>query len=372
MKLRAEHDEFQAAISWVTRTVGARVTLPALAGVLLEAEDGRLTCRATDLEVAAEVSIPAQISEPGRVLLPGKLLAQLVARFPVAAVELSGGPDGVEVQCGRSTFQVRGMPVDDFPTLPTPDPDATPGTIRAGAFARLVSQVARAAATDEARPALTGVKLTSTDSELSATATDAYRLASRTVPWETGIDGESLVPSRALQEAAKAASDAGGSLQVVLEPGQATFHIGERRLTTQLIEGKAIDASALLPSAFEMTAVVDRDPLMEALQRVSIVAQGRANSPVNLVFTDGSVDLRVSNQEVGEASEALPADLEGDEITIAFNPAFLQAGLDAIGTERVEVCMNGELKPAVLRPHHEDEDEGPVDDYTYLIMPMRP
>jgi len=372
VKFRAEHDEFQAAISWVTRTVGARVTLPALAGVLLEANEGRLTCRATDLEVAAEVSLPVQISEPGKVLLPGKLLAQLVARFPNAAVEVDGGPDGVELTCGRSTFHVRGMPVDDFPTLPTPDPDATPGTIRAGAFARLVSQVARAAATDEARPALTGVKLTSTSSELAATATDAYRLASRTVPWQTGIDGESLVPSRALQEAAKAATDAGGSLEVILEEGQATFRIGERRLTTQLIEGKAIDASSLVPTDFEVTAVVERDPLMDALQRVSIVAQGRANSPVNLVFTEGSVDLRVSNQEVGDASEAMPADLDGDDITIAFNPAFLQAGLDAIGTDHVAIRMNGELKPAVLCPQHDEDDEGPVDDYTYLIMPMRP
>ncbi|MBY5161256.1 DNA polymerase III subunit beta [Salsipaludibacter albus] len=372
MKFRAEHDEFATAIGWVTRTVGARVTLPALAGVLLEADDGRLTCRATDLEVAAEVSVPVQITEPGKVLLPGKLLAQLVARFPDAAVEVSGGPDGVEVTCGRSTFHVRGMPVEDFPALPTPDPDVTPGTIRSGAFGRLVGQVARAAATDEARPALTGVKLTSTATELAATATDAYRLATRTVPWETGVEAESLVPSRALQEAAKAASDSGGSLEVILEQGQATFRIGDRRLTTQLIEGKAIDAKSLVPDAFEITAIVDRDPLMEALQRVAIVAQGRANSPVNLVFAEGSVDLRVSNQEVGDASEALPADIDGEDITIAFNPAFLQAGLDAIGTDRVEVLMNGELKPAVLRPHHDADDEGPVDDYTYLIMPMRP
>jgi DNA polymerase III subunit beta len=85
VKLRAERDEFAEAISWATRTVGARVTLPALSGVLLEAVDGRLVCRATDLEVAAEISIPVQIDEPGRVLLPGRLLSQLVARFPDGA-----------------------------------------------------------------------------------------------------------------------------------------------------------------------------------------------------------------------------------------------------------------------------------------------
>ena len=372
MKFRAEHDEFTAAIGWVTRTVGARVSLPALAGVLIEAGEGRVTCRATDLEIASEVSLPAQVSEPGTALLPAKLLSQLVAKLPDAPVELAGGADGVEVTCGRSTFHVRGMPVDDFPELPTPDPDVTPGTIRSSAFGRLVSQVARAAATDEARPALTGVKLSSTAESLAATATDAYRLAIRSVPWETGVEAESLVPSRALQEAAKAATDSGGSLEVVLEENQATFRVGERRLTTQLIEGKTIDASSLIPDAFEVSATIERAPLMEALQRVAIVAQGRANSPVHLVFESDSVDLRVSNQEVGDAAEALPVELDGEPLTIAFNPAFLQAGLDAIGTDRVDVLMNGELKPAVLRPHHDEDDEGAADDYSYLIMPMRP
>jgi DNA polymerase-3 subunit beta len=372
VKFRAEHQEFAAAIGWVTRIVGARVTLPALSGVLLDAEEGRLTCRATDLEIAAEVSIPAQISEPGRVLLPGRLLAQLVARLPGAPVEVSGGLDGVEVTCGRSHFQVRGMPADDFPRLPEPDPDVTPGVIKAAAFSRLVSQVARAAATDEARPALTGVKLSSSDESLSATATDAYRLATRSVPWETSVEAESLVPSRALTEAAKAASDAGGSLEVVLEPGQATFRFGDRRLTTQLIEGKTIDADALLPKEFEATAVIERTPFMDALQRVAIVAQGRANSPVKLVFEEDSVDLQVSNQEVGDASEALPGELDGAPLTIRFNPDFLRQGLDALGTERVEIQMNGELKPAVLRAHQEEDDEGPADDFRYLLMPMRP
>lgn len=372
MKFRAEHQEFATAIGWVTRIVGARVTLPALSGVLIEAEEGRVTCRATDLEIAAEVSIPAQITEPGRALLPGRLLAQLVVRMPAASVDVSGGVDGVQLTSGRSNFQVRGMPAEDFPRLPEPDPDVAPGSIKAAAFSRLVSQVARAAATDEARPALTGVKLSTTGSSLVATATDAYRLATRSVPWETSVEAESLVPSRALTEAAKAASDTGGSIEVVLEAGQATFRFGDRRLTTQLIEGKTIDADALLPKEFEATAIIDRTSLMETLQRVAIVAQGRANSPVKLSFEADTVELEVNNQEVGDASEALPGELHGDPLTIRFNPEFLRQGLDALATERVEIQMNGELKPAVLRAHQDPDDDGPADDFRYLLMPMRP
>lgn len=368
MKLRAERNEFAEAVAWATRTVGARVTLPALSGVLLEADDGRLTCRATDLEVAAEISIPVQIDQPGRVLLPGRLLSQLVARFPDAPVTLSGEPDRIEITCGRATFRVRGMQVEDFPTLAAPAVDVAQGLVKADAFARLVSQVARAASTDEGRPVLTGVKLDATSDTLTAAATDSYRLAVRSLAWDQAVEGTALVPARSLQEAAKAAGEVGGAVTIVLEDGQVSFLFGDRRLTTKLIEGTYPGIASLLPDAHETTVIVERAPLVEALQRVAIVAMGQANTPVSLTFGDGSVDLQATNQEMGDAAEALPAEIDGEGLTIAFNPAFLLGGLEATGTERIRIELRDGHRPAVLRPHAED---GPTDDLTYLLMPMR-
>jgi len=368
VKLRAERTEFADAISWATRTVGTRVTLPALSGVLLEAIDGTLVCRATDLEVAAEITIPVQIERPGTVLLPGRLLAQLVARFPDQPVQIDASADRVEITCGRASFRVRAMQAEDFPTLAGPADDAPRGVIKADAFARLVSQVARAASNDEGRPVLTGVSLDAADGALTAAATDSYRLAVRSLRWEDAVEGSALVPSRSLQEAAKAATEVGGAVTVVLEDGQVSFLFGGRRLTTKLIEGSFPNFRALLPDAFETSVVVERAALVEALQRVSIVAMGQANTPVTLTFEDGQVDLQATNQETGDAAEALPAEVEGPGLSIAFNPTFLLAGLEATGTERIRIELRDGLKPAVLKPHTDDEQ---VDDLTYLLMPMR-
>jgi len=368
VKFRAERAEFAEAVSWATRTVGTRVTLPALSGLLIEVDDGRLACRATDLEVAAEISIPVQIDEPGRVLLPGRLLSQLVARFPDAPVQVTGGADRVEITCGRATFHVRGMQVDDFPVLAAPSDDAPRGRLNADAFGRLATQVARAASSDEGRPVLTGVQLEAVDGRLTAAATDSYRLAVRSLAWEEAVEGTALVPARSLQEAAKAAMEVGGSVEVVLEPGQVSFRFGDRRLTTKLIEGAFPNYRALLPESFETAVVVDRAALAEALQRVAIVAMGQANTPVTLTFADGSVDLQATNQEMGDAAEALPAEIQGEGLSIAFNPAFLLAGLEATGTQQIRIELRDGLKPAVIRPH---VDEGETDDLTYLLMPMR-
>jgi DNA polymerase III subunit beta len=369
VELVAERAEFAEAVSWATRTVGARVTLPALSGVLLDAADGKLTCQATDLEVAAEIRIPVRIEQPGRVLLPGRLLSQLVARFPDAPVHVKGEPDRVEITCGRATFHVRGMQVDDFPTLPEPAEDAVQGVVKADAFSRLVAQVARAASADEARPVLTGVQLESSGGSLTAAATDSYRLAVRSLAWDEAVEGTALVPARALQEAAKAAGESGGALTLVLEDGQVSFLFGDRRLTTKLIEGTFPNVRALLPDAFETAVVVDRVALVDALHRVSIVAMGQANTPVTLTFGDSSVDLQASNQEMGDAAEALQAEIDGEGLSIAFNPAFLLSGLDATGTERIRIELRDGLKPAVLKPHAEEDED--VDDLIYLLMPMR-
>lgn len=368
MKLRAERTEFAEAVAWVTRTVGTRVTLPALSGVLLEAVDGRLICRATDLEVAAEITIPVRIDQPGRVLLPGRLLSQLVARFPDAPVQIDDSADRVEIVCGQATFNVRQMQADDFPTLAGPADDAAEGLVKADAFARLVSQVARAASTDEGRPVLTGVQLDAADGTLTAAATDSYRLAVRSLRWEQAVDGTALVPARSLQEAAKAATEVGGEVTVVLEDGQVSFVLGDRRLTTKLIEGSFPNVKALLPDAFETSVVIDRAMLLEALQRVSIVAMGQANTPVTLTFEESSVHLQATNQEMGDAAESLSSEMDGEGLSISFNPAFLLAGLEASGTERIRIELRDGLKPAVLKPH---ADDGQVDDLTYLLMPMR-
>lgn len=380
MKLHAERNDFVDAIAWATRTVGTRTHLPALAGVLVEAADGRLTCRATDLETSAEVSVVVKVDQPGRALLPGRLLAGIVARLPDAPVELEGDSDRVTIRCGRATYQVRGMAVADFPAVDQPDTGAPRGVLKAEQFVRLVGQVARAASTDDARPVLTGVQLQADRQTLVAAATDSYRLAVRRLAWDQALEAAALVPARALTEAAKAAGETGGDVTVTFEESRVTFVFGDRRLTTNLVEGNFPDYTQLLPDDHGTRVVVDRLELAEALQRVAVLVLGQPNTPVKLTFAagrdtdgtrtpEGSVDLAVENQELGEAQESLPVHIDGDDIPIAFNPVFLLTGLEAVTTEQVVIELRDGLKPAVVRPHA--EGDGQVDDFLYLIMPVR-
>ena len=372
MKFRAERSEFADAAAWALRTVGARATLPALSGVRLEVQGDRLRLSSTDLEISSELTVPVQADADGVALVPGRLLGDVVRSLPQAAVAADATADRLNLTCGRAQFDLRLMPAEDFPTLPEPGPDAAVAVMKAEEFAKTVAQVARAASSDDARPVLTGVSLEATGSGLTAAATDSYRLAVRTVPWDQGADHTALVPRRALEEARRSAEMLGSEVRLILEAGQVTFDFGDRRLTSRLIEGKFPDFRQLIPSGFERRLEIDRAELMEVVKRVAVVGEANTTStPVTLHLTADTVRVTAGSGEVGQAEESMPGELEGEPLQIAFNPRYLTDGLDAAGTERVMLEFRDELKPAVLRPAPSGDTPETTADFLYLLMPVR-
>jgi DNA polymerase III subunit beta len=372
MKFRAERTEFADAAGWALRTVGARATLPALSGVKLDVEGERLRLLSTDLEIASELSVPVQAERDGTALVPGRLLGDVVRSLPNAPVAAEVVDDRLHLECGRARFDLRLMPAEDFPALPEPGPDAAVAVMKADEFARTVAQVARAASAEDSRPVLTGVSLEATAAGITAAATDSYRLAVRTVPWDQAAEATVLVPRRALEEARRAAEQLGGEVRVSLEPAQVTFSLGDRRLTTRLIDGKYPDFRQLIPSGYERRLTVDRAELIEVVKRVAVVGETNTTAtPVTLHLSADTVRVTAGSGEVGQAEEVLPGELEGEPLQIAFNPRYLTDGLDAAGGERVVLEFRDELKPSVLRPVVPDGNDEVAADFLYLLMPVR-
>lgn len=373
MKFRAERTEFADAASWALRTVGARATLPALSGVYLAVADDRLILRSTDHQIESELSIPIQADREGVALVPGRLLGDVVRSLPNAAISAETDGDRLHLTCGRATFDLRLIPnAEDFPAPRIPAEDAAVAIMKADEFAKTVAQVARAASTDDARPVLTGVSLEASAGALTAAATDSYRLAVRTVPWDQGAETTALVPRRALEEARRSAESLGSEVRLILEPSQVTFSFGDRRLTSRLIEGKFPDYRQLIPTGFERRLHVDRAELQEVVRRVAVVGEANTSAtPVTLHLTSDTVRVTAGSGEVGQADESLPGILDGEDLEIAFNPRYLSDGLDATGGERVVLEFRDELKPAVLRPEGADGEDPSEGDFLYLLMPVR-
>ncbi|KWW97860.1 DNA polymerase III subunit beta [Carbonactinospora thermoautotrophica] len=370
MKFRVERDVLADAVAWTARSLPARPPVPVLAGLLMEASDSQLTLSGFDYEVSARADVDADVIDSGRTLVSGRLLAEIARALPARPVEISTDGAKVVVTCGTARFTLLTLPVEDYPALPEM-PDAC-GSVPADLFSTAVSQVAIAAGRDDTLPVLTGVRIEIEGETVTLAATDRYRLAVRELTWkpeQTGLSAVALVPARTLAETAKSLS---GDVTLALSTGDGEgiigFEASGRRTTTRLLEGEFPKYRALLPNESNSLATVETATFVEALKRVSLVAE--RNTPVRLSFTDGQVILEAGSGDEAQASEAVEASLEGDDIAIAFNPAFLLDGLGAIDAPYAQLAFTTPTKPAVISGKQEPDSAASLD-YRYLLMPVR-
>ena len=333
-----------------------------------------LTIAAFDTEVAARAPIEAVVDEPGRVVVPGKLLADVVRSLPEAPVRVEAGGGHLLIECGAARFRIPTMDADDYPVLPEFPPPV--GEVDTLGFAAAVAQVAPAAGRDEALPILTSIRLEIARHGLTLAATDRYRLAVRTIPWQPTVDEPDAVahvPARLLAEVARTPTSAsrialglGADDRGVLRFG---LSVAGRQTIVRLLDGNFPNYRRLLPDRSELAVTAQTAALTAAVRRVSLVATRTA--PLRFTFTEGQVVAEAGDGGGAQAWEVVPVEYSGPELSVLFNPAFLLDGLAAVeGDEAILGFASADpavasTKAAVLT----GKDDG--DGYRYLLMPIR-
>ncbi|MGO9488951.1 MAG: DNA polymerase III subunit beta [Solirubrobacteraceae bacterium] len=367
MKLSLSTSELLTQLQTASRVASTRSAVQALSGVMFSAPaDGTPELLATDMEVGLRMPLAAEVSRPGSAVLPARLLLD-VARSLAAeqlTMELRTAEQDVELICGATTFHLRTLRSEDFPTLPDPSPESRV-SLPAEAFVETISRVARSASRDETRPVLTGILISASGRELRMVATDSYRLSVKETSLETPLEGslEANVPARALQELVRIAQQTSpASISVSVGQNQAVFELGDVLLSSRLIDGQFPNYRQLLPESVEQELRLSSAELTDVVRRISLLAQ--KNAPLRLAFTEGTLAVSAQTPDVGEASEAIPVPYHGEPFEIGFNPEFLRDGLESIDSDELVLKLISPLRPGLI----ESPDTG---DFVYLIMPIR-
>ena len=373
MRAVCNTETFGKKLALVSRGVSARSTIQLLGGILLEAGDGVVRLSATDMEISIQTSSPAEVEEEGRVVIPARIFNDIVRSLPSGSFSLEHDDSGgtVRLAAGENEYRIRAYAADDFPQLPGFDAEAA-FRMSGDLLVETIEKVSRSYSRDETRPVLTGILISFEENRVRMVTTDSYRLSIKeTELATTAFEGsrEAIIPARAMQEVARIfGSEGKDEVEVSLSENQALFRIGDVLFGTRLIDGNFPEYRRLLPTTFEREISVNREDLMGTLRRVNLFAQRQTPPvPVSLSFSSGSVEVIVRNGEVGEAHERLPATSE-DDFLISFNPGYLLDGVSAIDTEKVVFKLNEALKPGLIVPGVDGEEEP---DFLYLIMPMR-
>ncbi|MEB3275950.1 MAG: DNA polymerase III subunit beta [Cyanobacteriota bacterium] len=374
MKLVCSQSELSSGLQLVSRAVASRPTHPVLANVLLTADagTGRLSLTGFDLSLGIQTSIPATVEASGAITLPARLFGEIVSRLasdsPIT-LHCPEGDEQLELTSLSGSYQMRGMPADDFPDLPLVQTGVSI-RLQAQALIQGLRATLFASSGDESKQLLTGVHLQLEPDALECAATDGHRLAVLRLPQpqSTAEAFEVTVPARSLRELERLLSGRASEepLSLFCDRGQVVVLWADQVLTSRSLDGTYPNYRQLIPESFNRAIQVDRRALVAALERVAVLADQQQNNVVKLSADPAAAQLQVSAdaQDVGSGSEAIGAEISGEAIQIAFNVRYLLEGIRAMAGDRVVLRCNGPTTPAVLSLPDDTQ-------FTYLVMPVQ-
>ena len=371
MKVEVNSQALADAVAWTTRVIDARPASPILAGVRLEAIDGTLQLSAFNYAISARHHIEAGVDEAGSVLVLGKLLADITKSLPAAKTYLSTDGSTMTITSGKSTFTMQLMPDAEYPDLP-----AIPsklGQVDAQTFTQAVTQASVAVSREENRPVLTGIRVQFQGDKVIMSSTDRFRLSRASFTWtpeNPDTNTTALVRGALLRDVARSLDE---HQNIVVDfdtenPSLLGFENAGRVSTSQLIDGEFPAVDRLYADEYPIHAVINKQDLISAIKRVSLVAE--RNAPIRMAFTSQELTLTAGTADEAQAKEILDIDIDGEDITVAFNPTYLIEGLSAIAEPFVRMKMTTAVKPVEFNGQQESDSEESMD-YRYLLVPMR-
>ncbi|MBV9271986.1 MAG: DNA polymerase III subunit beta [Candidatus Eremiobacteraeota bacterium] len=370
MKFTCNTKDIAGAVGAASKVVNAHTTVPILSNVLLEAADGKISVRATDLELTLQHAFAAEIAEGGSVTIPAKLFSSYLSNLPAGLLQLTGTSTRASIKCERSNYDFHALPADEYPPLPAAQRGQS-FTISGKKFRDGVNAAIFAASTEEARGAvLMGTLLELEGDSITMVATDGYRLAKWQTTLESGISGSEryIVPSRALNEAARnlGAAETVTVTALGAQNNQLMFSSGDSSIVVRLVDGQYPNYNQVIPPKFDRTITINTGALVGSLRRAELVAGDRA-SMVKLSVADQTLVVTASSDVSGNAYEELEIEQTGENLTIAFNARYLVEILNHLDSDRVVMELLGPLSPALIRPLEPAEGQQAL----YVLMPLR-
>lgn len=377
-------EEFADAIGWVSRALPTKPLNPLLGAIRLTTDtaDGGLALQAFDYEVAALTTAAADVAAPGTALVSGRLLQAISKALARKPVEFRAEGGVARILCGAAEFTLPTMAANDYPQLPTRP--ATAGGVDADQFAEAVAQTVFAVHRGDG---YSSIKAICFDVDplggLTLSATDRYRAATRTIPWQPTL-GESggpvrlLVPTRALGDTARLGGDTVHLEFEGAEPHLLSFRGDNRAAITQLLGEDFPNVDGLFPNEYTAVATVTATELAEPLAR-ALALDSRYYPRVKLSFGPGVLHMSGGEDGVGGIREDIPLHFAGDPLDMWLNPKYLLEGLNATHAATVAIGLTGPKRPLTLAAYDGAVARGELgpfsaleNEFRYLLMPAQP
>lgn len=362
MKFKIIRSKFLEGLKSVQNIVVGKGSLPILQNVLLEARGTELTMTTTDLDISIKAVCPCEVADAGSTTIPVKLLFNAISKVAEGEVEVeTDAKDRATICAGNAKFKFAGLPESEFPKLPQ-DEEAFGYTIQQATFRDMLRKVSYAASQDDTRRTLKGVLLSFKDAKLTMVATDGRRLAlvEQEIEFPKDAEKDIVLPSKAVGELQRSLNG-DTELSMMVQKSQICFKLDNLMIYSKLMDDAYPNYRQVIPVDTKEHIEVDRQLLLDALDRASVMTMDEAHS-TKLIFSEGKLTVTSAASDIGEAKDEVPIKYAGEKIEIMFNPSYVMDCLKSIDDDEVSMNLSDGHSPAVIKCSIP---------FLYVLMPLR-
>jgi DNA polymerase-3 subunit beta len=388
MKVICSQKSLVNGIQKVQKAISTKLGLPIYNGILFEVtKDNKIHLFSTDLELGIDCYISAQIIEHGEVVIPNKIFSDLVRKFPEENIEIEAGEDNIIYlkEEDSSNYKIFGFSAEEFSSFPDIKSKINI-KLSKKILKEAIQEVILAASKDENRSFLNGLLFKRTEEGIEVVATDSHRLALKKIKlnkkYKITEDNkfEVIIPQRALSELFKLLSlEEDGMVEIGIGEKQVVFILdpeGEKnkiRLFSRIIDGQFPDYNQIIPKQFKTIVKIETEEFRQRMERITLFVKEDLNTIKMEVHNfkqqqgenRGEIIIKVKTPDIGDAYEQIPCIIEGEYVEIAFNSRYIMEILRVIKTDNMEIRLNENLNPAMIKPINKEEQ------YSYILMPVR-
>lgn len=364
--LKVKRSGLLEALSAAGLCLETKGTIPALAFVMLDANNERLKITGTDLDVTFQAVIESE-GDNGSFGVPAQQFTRLVSLFEDEYVSLAYDEktERVTIKCGKSKYVLPALRAESFPNIEpvTGKPFLISGLMLKTMLARTVF----CTSTDKSRWIMAGVLMETKDAKLRVVATDGYRaaLVKYSIPFSESVSG--IIPAKAAKAVIASLND-NDPVSVVIASDSAMFTQGDTVIRTRLVIGQFPRYEMIIPSGRKHSVVIRSDAI-GVFKRSAITADriSVSNAP-EMFFTVSRNAVEVSSRdkesEGVEIIDATCETLNGDTVPLKFASKYIS---DLFPLEpELNLCFDDNNNSLLITPHGLRDYE-----YQYVLMPCR-
>lgn len=366
-----DQKELFSILSSMQPICSKRTTLDITSSILFQVGQRELILKSTDLEISLQANctlINSTFSEPISFLVPGRRIFDLVKELE-GSIECVLNNNQLLLNSGsiHLGLNIKEAESSSFPSFPERIENLM--QLEASFLLTILDKVSFLIPQNNANPALNGLFLEISDSELMMTTTDGHCLAQvRTSSYKLDQARSWLLPRRAIVEIKKILENCKYPMIFLGVCGNQLVFSGESfNFFTKLLADQFPQYRTILEKKDFVPAVLDRSSLIKTLRRSTCLLSGQFLA-TQFGFDQTILHVSIENKEVGVLQEELSLAQFDDNkrLDIRFYAPYLLSGLQAFTDEQITCYLKNSTKPIIF------ESDKSVYHITYLVMPISP